>query len=323
MIFIDQHILEQIVQRVRAGDKLLHAEALVGGVSAQVALLEVQHADGGTRKYLLRVHGERDRARNSDIAQHEFSLLKILHTAGLPVPQPHYLDISGEVYPIPYLMLDYLNGATNFSPKNLTDFLQQSVELLAKIHQLKQNLAVEDSSTLDFLPDRVAHVLSQIGQIEQIDYQTELLDALGLGKLRDTLRTLFPLKQVNTPTLLHGDFWAGNLIWQEEKLVGIIDWENAELGDPLSDLSITRLDMLWAFGKDAMYDFTQAYQTLMPHLDYGNLPAWDLFAAIRPGNQLGEWAATWAGYGRSDVTLTTMRESQLWFVKQAVEQLTR
>ncbi len=318
MLSIDYHILEQIIRRARAGDKLVHAEALIGGASAQVLLLEVQHADGGTQKYLLRVHSDIDRTRNANIAVHEFSLLKILHAAGLPVAQPHYLDASGDIYPIPYLVLDYIEGATNFSPQNLPDFLQQSAELLAKIHQVKQSLPMEDSLALDFLSNRAAHALWWIR------YQPEQLDnMLDEGRLRDTLRALFPLQQVNASTLLHGDFWTGNLIWRDEKLVGVIDWEDAEIGDPLSDLSITWLDVLWAFGKDAMYAFTRAYQALMPHLNYGNLSHWDLFAALRPANQLEEWAAAWVEYGRPDVTLTTMSEAHQWFVKQAFEQINR
>lgn len=308
--------LEQIAQRVKTGSTLIHTEALMGGASAQVILLDIRHLNGEMKKYLLRVHSEIDRTRNPHVASHEFKLLAALYAAGLPVPQPHYLDVSGEVFAIPYLVVDYIEGATHYAPQNLPNFLQQSVELLAKIHQIKQKLPLGEGAALDFLSNRAEHVLWWIG------YQPEQLDEeLDEGPLRDTLRGLFPLNQVNDDALLHGDFWAGNLIWQDGKLVGVIDWEDAEIGDPLSDLSIARLDILWAFGQTAMQDFTRAYQTLMPHLDYSNLPQWDLFSALRPANQLAAWAAMWKGYGRSDVTSTTMREAHHWFVQQAKEQL--
>ena len=93
---------------------------------------------------------------------------------------------------------------------------------------------------MNFLSKRAEHVLWWI------HYQPEQLDeALDEGRLRNHLRTLFPLKKVNESTLLHGDFWSGNLIWRHGRLTRVIDWEDAEIGDPLSDLSITRLDMLW------------------------------------------------------------------------------
>jgi hypothetical protein len=61
MLSIPLQTLEQIVQRVNAGNTLIDADALVGGASAQVILLHVKHADGVTQKYLLRAHNEDNR----------------------------------------------------------------------------------------------------------------------------------------------------------------------------------------------------------------------------------------------------------------------
>lgn len=36
--------------------------------------------------------------------------------------------------------------------------------------------------------------------------------------------------------LVHGDYRVGNFIWQETKIVGVLDWEGAGIGDPLEDL---------------------------------------------------------------------------------------
>lgn len=47
----------------------------------------------------------------------------------------------------------------------------------------------------------------------------------------------------NQPTLLHGDYWPGNILWQGDQLAAIIDWEDACLGDPLSDLANSRLEL--------------------------------------------------------------------------------
>jgi aminoglycoside phosphotransferase (APT) family kinase protein len=312
MLSIPHQTLEQIVRRVNAGDRLIHADALEGGASAQVILLHVKHPDSvAIKKYLLRAHSGTNRWRNPNIARHEFDVLKTLYDSGLPVAQAHYLDESCEVYPIPYLIIDYIEGATVFSPHDLPDFIQQSAGLLAKIHQVKQPL-----SALNFLSKRADHVLWWI------HYQPEQLDEeLDEGRLRDHLRTLFPLKNVNDSTLLHGDFWSGNLIWQHGKLSRVIDWEDAEIGDPLSDLSITRLDVLWEFGKDVMFDFTRRYQALMPGLDYANLPYWDLFSALRQANQLTVWEKLWGESGRPDITHATMQQSYQWFVDQAFKQI--
>jgi len=46
------------------------------------------------------------------------------------------------------------------------------------------------------------------------------------------LKDIHPIKM----SLLHGDYVHKNLIFDEGRLVGIIDWENAQFGDPLLEL---------------------------------------------------------------------------------------
>ena len=76
----------------------------------------------------------------------------------------------------------------------------------------------------------------------------------------------------NASALLHGDFWLGNLLWQGEALSGIIDWEDAMLGDPLGDLGKSRLEMLWALGERAMSDYTAQNLALNSELNLRALP---------------------------------------------------
>jgi aminoglycoside phosphotransferase (APT) family kinase protein len=106
--------------------------------------------------------------------------------------------------------------------------------------------------------------------------------------------------------------------------VAVVDWEDAALGDPLIDVAVSRLDMLWIFGIDALHSFTQQYQSRMA-LDYANLPYWDLCAALRlarlAGADLAGWAAFFRPFGRHDITEQTIRQHYWWFVEQALEKL--
>ena len=92
-----------------------------------------------------------------------------------------------------------------------------------------------------------------------------------------------------------------------------IDWEDAALGDPLADLANSRLEILWAFGIDAMYSFTRQYRS-MTSIDFTNLPYWDLCAALWPVNQIANW-------GLDETTVKTMKEKHRWFAGRAFEQL--
>jgi aminoglycoside phosphotransferase (APT) family kinase protein len=143
-------------------------------------------------------------------------------------------------------------------------------------------------------------------------------------RIQNVLKEIPPVSQRNGPVLLHGDYWPGNILWRDDTLVAVIDWEDAQMGDPLIDFAISRLDVLWLFGSESMYSFTQYYQALM-EIDYKNLPYWDLCAALRLarliGSDLAEWTAFFIPFGRNDITEHTLREHFRYFTTQALEKL--
>jgi aminoglycoside phosphotransferase (APT) family kinase protein len=142
---------------------------------------------------------------------------------------------------------------------------------------------------------------------------TKLDDSLEEGRIRNILEPAWPFPHRNPSVLLHGDYWPGNILWHKGRLAGIIDWEDAHVGDPLADLAISRLEILWALDLDAMRTFTRHYQSLIK-LDFSALPYWDLCAALRPAFQI----ATWAGNPARE---EAMRIKHHLFVAQALEAL--
>jgi len=50
-------------------------------------------------------------------------------------------------------------------------------------------------------------------------------------------------------TVVHGDFRVGNVMFDENGLTGVLDWELAHLGDPLEDLGWLAV-RAWRFGHD-------------------------------------------------------------------------
>lgn len=294
---------QTLTRRLLPGGKLLRAWPLTGGVSAQVTALEIQLPDGTTQKRLVRRHGPNDLATDPHIAAHEFSLLQQLHAAGLSVPAPLSFDESGEIFPTPYIVIEFIEGQTEFSPADLNNFIQQFAEALANIHRF--NLAAHD---LSFLPNR-----TQIATRKLAHHPDRLDDSLQEGRIRAALEPVWPPTQHNPTTLLHCDCWPGNLLWRSGQLAAVIDWEDAALGDPLADLANSRLELLWAFGDEAMQQFTATYQSLM-QLDLTNLPYWDLYAALKPAFQLSEWAA-------NPEAEANMRAHHHRFVAQAFEAL--
>jgi len=270
---------KRLVQKLDPHARLLRTWPLKGGVSAQVTALEIEQPIGQTRKLIVRQHGPTDLNHNPNIAADEFKLLQILSSHGLPLPTPYYLDQSREIFPSPCLVLQYIEGETQFAPTNLPDFLLQMATHLRAIHKIDPS--IED---LSFLPQQEEIYTRRLAQPP-----TTLDESLYESRVRDTLQSAWPLPHPNKPVLLHGDFWPGNILWQGGQLAAIIDWEDAALGDPLADLANTRLEILWAFGIDSMHTFTQLYKS-RTSIDFTNLPYYDLCVALRPASQIAQWA---------------------------------
>ena len=107
---IEGPAFERLVQQFAPRARLLRAWELSGGTSARVTALEIQHPGGRTQKRIARRHSAPDLARNPHIAANEFRLLQFLHAAGVPVSAPLHLDESRENFPLPCLVLAYVEG---------------------------------------------------------------------------------------------------------------------------------------------------------------------------------------------------------------------
>jgi aminoglycoside phosphotransferase (APT) family kinase protein len=294
---------EQLVQRIDHRSKLLRTWELKAGVSAQVTALEIDRPDGLTQRLVVRRHGDADLKQNPNIASDEFRLLQILRAAGVAAPTPCYLDQSGEIFPRPYVVLEYIEGEPEFAPTNLPDFLLQLAAHLSRVHAV-------DCSNLDlaFLPEQEKMCAERLRE-----RPAKMDEELGEGRIRAALEAVWPLPQRNRPVLLHGDFWPGNALWKDGQLVAVIDWEDAQIGDPLADLANSRLEILWAFGIEAMHSFTHNYAS-QATIDFTDLPYWDLCAALRHASKSDEWAT----YVTNE---ETMRRGYSLFIAHAFEKI--
>jgi aminoglycoside phosphotransferase (APT) family kinase protein len=297
-----QDKFQQIVAKVYPGAQLKDFSKLEGGVSAQVFALEVMLARDETKKLVLRQYGEANLLADPHVATHEHKLLSVLYAKGLPVPYSYYTDESCQILPSPYLVVEFLEGQTVEEPPDMPGFVRQMAGALARIHAV-------DTAKLPFLPNQQENFTKKLAT--KPDRPDE---SLSESRIRGTLAKHWPPTQRNQPVLLHGDFWPGNTMWKDDKLVGVIDWEDAGIGDPLADLGNGRLEILMFFGVEAAEAFTNSYKSLMPDLDYSNLPFWDLCAALRPAGKMASW-------GLDNATLHKLQVGHKEFVEQALAML--
>jgi aminoglycoside phosphotransferase (APT) family kinase protein len=297
--------LHSILARAFPGARVGECRELRGGVSARSVVAEVELPDAAVRRVVVRRPGWPTREETLRVVSAEHALLGRCRALGILAPEPLHLDAEAAA-----LVLDYVEGAPAFAPADAGAMAGQMAEQLARIHRARLD-------GLAFLPRRDDTIARHLAQ------PPERLDAsLDEAKLRGALAERWPFERHNADALLHGDFWPGNLLWRDERLVAVLDWEEAEVGDPLSDVSVTRLDLLWAFGEETMRDFTRRYRE-QTTLDWRNLAGWDLVTALRPMGQIEHWSAIYADppISRPDVTADTMRAGHRRFVAQALATL--
>jgi aminoglycoside phosphotransferase (APT) family kinase protein len=149
-------------------------------------------------------------------------------------------------------------------------------------------------------------------QVRLVDHPSPQLDeSLDEGRIREAMKVYNFQVKLTRLSLLHGDYWPGNILWKDGQLKAILDWEDAATGEPLTDLANARLEVLWAFGYEAMELFTAHYKASMPELNYGKLAYWDLLISLKPMGKLGEWADSLEREQK-------MREGHKAFVAQAL-----
>lgn len=305
MTVADAALVAAVAHHLDAGCTVLRAWPLEGGVSARVTAIELIRSSGAGETVVLRQPNPARLEENPRAAWQEYTLLSRLHRAGLPVPAAIDLDDSSEVLGAPYLVMEYIDGAATVAPEMLDRALTSLAKQLATIHGA--DVAALD---LSFLPAHAAVVSRTVwAEPDGPDVSWEE------GRIRTTLQHVWPLSERVPPAVLHGDFRPGNVLWRDGRIVGVLDWENATLGDPLADLATSRLELLWACGQDAMRSFTDQYRE-MTRRPLASLPYWDLAIALRYGPLFSDWTADPAEQDR-------MRERHRWFIAQAFSVLDR
>jgi Ser/Thr protein kinase RdoA (MazF antagonist) len=206
-------------------------------------------------------------------ARREFAALQCAFENGIPAPQPLYLDETGTVLGIPGIVTRYVSGAQNESPDDPVAWARALAETLVRIHTIPSDLAPR-SLLLDANDEAAWFIHS--------DNTPEFMQAHPDGEsVWKAVRRGFPRLEPVPPSLVHLDYWPGNILWEEGKVSAVVDWEEAAFGDPAIDVAYCRMDMLIRGLPQVADEFLAAYETAAG-VSLPNLGFWELAAAARP-----------------------------------------
>lgn len=87
---------------------------------------------------------------------------------------------------------------------------------------------------------------------------------------------------------LHGDIWPGNMLWEADRCVALIDWKTAGVGDPGIDLGSLRMQMALQYGQGAAAHVLEGWQREAGR-EAAAVPYWDAVAALNTPTMMQGW----------------------------------
>lgn len=207
------------------------------GLSSLSCRIEADCASG-QRTLVLRAEPEHGVIPPYDIVS-EHELVAKAARAGIPTAEVLHVEADAERLGARFAIVSYIEGDVYTSsdprlqenPALLEAVQSQFVETLAAIHK------VADHGLAEFA-DSAEAARSEIEVCRRRLRDTQLISSPVLENALDVLECYAPS---GAPVvLLHGDYRLPNLKWHDGKLVGVLDWELARLGDPLGDIAFSQ-----------------------------------------------------------------------------------
>ncbi len=277
-----------LADHVSAGARVAARTRVDGGNFTDVYRLELALSAGEPMAVVARIMREES---PKGIVDKLVSVLPVLREHGVPGPNVRWSDPSGATVGRPTIVFDWIEGDAYASAPPRRDRARAEAEVLARIHSTPlDNLSL--STTYSTLPP--PHLRRWVSQTPAADTAVHLVDQLAPG-IRD-----------DEPSLVHGDYWSGNLLWKRGTLVGVLDWDATAVGSRGVDVAKTRLDLALRFGPKAVDDFTAHYERLAGPA--ANQAFWDLREALSGFPDPGlYWLPTYEALGSSGLDAGLMR----------------
>jgi aminoglycoside phosphotransferase (APT) family kinase protein len=187
--------------------------------------------DGGdTDRFVLRLPPPGTRIAGPADVVRQGRIMAALHEAGLPTPNVPVMSTDPVVDGRPFILMNAVQGnriETAGVEQKPLDIAASAVSVLKRLHALplaKTGIGDEESVALQQEMMRWAWLMQRAPE--------ELTNRAG--ELGGLLAIQMPAE--GAPTLVHGDYHYGNMLFRGPEVVAVLDWEIAQIGQPLLDL---------------------------------------------------------------------------------------
>lgn len=280
-----EHFSEQNARRLldilAPGSDLTSITVPDGSFSNFTHVVEARSKKGEIFKIVVRrykIFGDYDRGKKARL---EFQTFQLLNLHGVPAPQALLLDESGDTLGSPGIVVSFVAGHLQMDTvSDPMDWARKLAHTLAKIHAIPCG-EEEQRFLLKGNGEATWFLNSERPPAYMQEYP-------GGAEVWQILHDQFPRIQTVPPVLLHLDYWSGNILWHQNEISAVIDWEEAAYGDPAVDVGYALMNIALMGLPDAADKFLQAYESEMGN-PLRNPGFWELAAAVRPITDPQDW----------------------------------
>jgi aminoglycoside phosphotransferase (APT) family kinase protein len=242
--------LERLTDALSPGATPVSLRRLKGGLGARMHVLRYQTLEGERHTVVLRRSIPGGRKSGPDHTRYLFEVLRVLAGAGIPAPRPLLLDADGDYFGSPAIVLSYIPGKALLAHPAPHIWSEDLARAASSIHSVTQAQAVG----LRQLPT----VLEQVAEYADRARSGEPLARKALSVIEANAARI----PASEACLVHNDYWPGNTVWRQGRLVAIIDWAEAGIGDRREDLAQCRCDLMFSQSLEVADDFLRCYQAI-------------------------------------------------------------
>jgi aminoglycoside phosphotransferase (APT) family kinase protein len=209
--------------------RVISVDPIPEGHSGFTYFVNIDDGDG-PRRFVLRLPPPGARIAGPADVVRQGRIMAALHAAGLPVPAIPVLTSDPVVDGRPFVLMEAVAGeriekaGVEHQP---LDIAHSAVDVLKRIHALP----LDQTGIRDEAP--VGLNAEMLRWLWLMDRAPEEL-TLRAGELGGLLSARVP--EERPPALVHGDFHYGNMLFRGHEVVAVLDWEIAQVGQPLLDL---------------------------------------------------------------------------------------
>ena len=213
----------------RPGITVTAMEPIAHGHSGFTYFVTMDEEGHGSR-YVVRLPPPGARiAGPADVAR-QGRIMAALHEAGLPTPAVPVVCEEPVVDGRPFILMDAVAGErieVAAAREPAREIARGAIDVLRRLHALpleKTGIGAEDPIGLQVEMMRWAMLMQRAPE--------EL--TLRAGVLGGLLAAQLPVER--RPTLVHGDYHYGNMLFRGAEVAAVLDWEIAQIGQPLLDV---------------------------------------------------------------------------------------